>query len=334
MRIKNKNLDQLETQLENKKRASLNIFKSNITFINIFIFALFLFLLFSLFVPQFFTLRNMVNLSRQSSINVIVAIGMTLLLICGEFDLSIPGNISLTAMVLAVLLKANIAISLCILAAIVLSILIGAINGYLSTKIPSFIAFLGILSITRGLSLFITDGKAINALPKPFLLIGRIEIIGIPISWIYAMIILIVGIIISRYTVFGRQLYALGGNRDAARSTGVPIQLRVVQTFMIMGFLAGVAAIALVTRLDAAHPLMSADASLNAITAVVIGGTSLFGGRGHVVGSLIGALIITMLSNVFTLMSFPASLQGVILGVILIAVIFIDYLRVNVARNR
>ncbi|MHB1275876.1 MAG: ABC transporter permease [Candidatus Humimicrobiaceae bacterium] len=311
-----------------------NLFRGNVTFLNIFFFALFLFLIFSLLVPQFFTIKNMVNLSRQSSVNVIIAIGMTLLLICGEFDLSIPGTISLSAMLLAVMLKANIPIVLSIVTVLALSILVGFFNGYLSTKIPSFIATLGLLSITRGLSLFVTEGKAINALPKNFLLVGRIEIFKIPISWIYAMIILIVGIIVSRYTVFGRQLYALGGNRDAARSTGVPVNLRIMQTFMIMGFLAGIASIALVARIDAAHPLMSQDASLNAIAAVVIGGTSLFGGRGHVVGSLIGALIITMLSNVFTLMSFPTSLQGVILGMILIGVIYFDYLRVNIAKNR
>lgn len=315
------------------KGKFLNIFKGNITFINIFLFGTFLFIIFSIFVPQFFTIRNMVNLSRQSSVNVIIAIGMTLLLICGEFDLSIPGNISLSAMVLAVLLKAGLPIVLCIIITLALAVAIGFSNGILSTKIPSFIATLGLLSVTRGFSLYITNGKAIHALPDSFLIVGRLEPFGIPISWIYAMILLILGIIISRYTVFGRQLYALGGNRDAARSTGVPVNTRVVQTFMIMGFLAGIAAIALVARIDAATPLMSSNASLNAIAAVVIGGTSLFGGRGHVVGSLIGALIISILSNVFTLMSFPASLQGVILGVILIGVILIDYLRVNLSKK-
>lgn len=314
-------------------RKFLNIFKSNTTFINIFFFGAFLFIMFSIFVPQFFTIRNMVNLSRQSSVNVIIAIGMTLLLICGEFDLSIPGNISLSAMVLAVLLKAGLPVVLCIIITLALAAAIGFSNGILSTKIPSFIATLGILSVTRGFSLYITNGKAIHALPDSFLIVGRVEPFGIPISWIYAMIILILGIIISRYTVFGRQLYALGGNRDAARSTGVPVNTRIVQTFIIMGFLAGITAIALVAKIDAATPLMSSNASLNAIAAVVIGGTSLFGGRGHVVGSLIGALIISVLSNVFTLMSFPASLQGVILGVILIGVILIDYLRVNISRK-
>jgi ribose transport system permease protein len=314
-------------------RKFSNIFRSNTTFINIFLFGAFLFVMFSIFVPQFFTIRNMVNLSRQSSVNVIIAIGMTLLLICGEFDLSIPGNISLSAMVLGVMLKAGLPIALCIIITLILAVAIGFSNGLLSTKIPSFIATLGILSITRGFSLYITNGKAIHAFPDSFLLVGRLEPLGVPISWIYAMVLLIIGIIISRYTVFGRQLYALGGNRDAARSTGVPVNTRIVQTFMIMGLLAGIAAIALVTRIDAATPLMSSNASLNAIAAVVIGGTSLFGGRGHVVGSVIGALIISILSNVFTLMSFPASLQGVILGVILIGVILIDYLRVNISRK-
>jgi len=322
-----------DIRIKRKNGNFLNIFRGNVTFINIFLFAVFLFVLFSIFVPQFFTVRNMINLSRQSSVNVIIAIGMTLLLICGEFDLSIPGIISLSAMLLAVTLKAGLPITICIVIALALSVAIGFLNGILSTKIPSFIASLGMLSVTRGLSLYVTDGKSVNDFEDAFLIVGRAEPFGIPISWIYAMIILILGIIISRYTVFGRQLYALGGNRDAARSTGVPVNIRIIQTFMIMGFLAGIVSIALVARIDAATPTMSADASLNAIAAVVIGGTSLFGGRGHVFGSLIGAMIISVLSNVFTLMSFPASLQGVILGAILIGVILIDYVRVNVSRK-
>jgi len=322
-----------DIRIKRKNGNFLNIFRGNVTFINIFLFAVFLFVLFSIFVPQFFTVRNMINLSRQSSVNVIIAIGMTLLLICGEFDLSIPGIISLSAMLLAVTLKAGLPIAICIVIALALSVAIGFLNGILSTKIPSFIASLGMLSVTRGLSLYVTDGKSVNDFEDAFLIVGRAEPFGIPISWIYAMIILILGIIISRYTVFGRQLYALGGNRDAARSTGVPVNIRIIQTFMIMGFLAGIVSIALVARIDAATPTMSADASLNAIAAVVIGGTSLFGGRGHVFGSLIGAMIISVLSNVFTLMSFPASLQGVILGAILIGVILIDYVRVNVSRK-
>ena len=322
-----------DIRIKRKNGNFLNIFRGNVTFINIFLFAVFLFVLFSIFVPQFFTVRNMINLSRQSSVNVIIAIGMTLLLICGEFDLSIPGIISLSAMLLAVTLKAGLPIAICIVIALALSVAIGFLNGILSTKIPSFIASLGMLSVTRGLSLYVTDGKSVNDFEDAFLIVGRAEPFGIPISWIYAMIILILGIIISRYTVFGRQLYALGGNRDAARSTGVPVNIRIIQAFMIMGFLAGIVSIALVARIDAATPTMSADASLNAIAAVVIGGTSLFGGRGHVFGSLIGAMIISVLSNVFTLMSFPASLQGVILGAILIGVILIDYVRVNVSRK-
>ena len=322
-----------DIRIKRKNGNFLNIFRGNVTFINIFLFAVFLFVLFSIFVPQFFTVRNMINLSRQSSVNVIIAIGMTLLLICGEFDLSIPGIISLSAMLLAVTLKAGLPITICIVIALALSVAIGFLNGILSTKIPSFIASLGMLSVTRGLSLYVTDGKSVNDFEDAFLIVGRAEPFGIPISWIYAMIILILGIIISRYTVFGRQLYALGGNRDAARSTGVPVNIRIIQAFMIMGFLAGIVSIALVARIDAATPTMSADASLNAIAAVVIGGTSLFGGRGHVFGSLIGAMIISVLSNVFTLMSFPASLQGVILGAILIGVILIDYVRVNVSRK-
>jgi len=155
----------------------------------------------------------------------------------------------------------------------------------------------------------------------------RISIEGIPLPAVLALLVLFLGVIFSRYMVMGRQLYALGGNRAAARSSGVPINRRLVQTFVLLGVLAAFGSLLLVAKVNAAYPLMETDASFDAITAVVIGGTSLFGGRGHVIGSAAGALIITMLANVFTLLSLPAALQGVIFGAILILVIFVDYLR-------
>lgn len=313
---------------EKKKGGFISdLFKGNNTFISIILLTLVLFVLFSFFVPNFFSIRNLINLSRRSAVDIIIAIGMTLVLLCGEIDLSLPGIISFVAMVTALMLKAGIPIVICVISALIMGVAIGFLNGLLANKIPSFIGTLGILSITRGMSLYFTNGSAIHAFPERFLLIDRFTVFHIPISWLYAVIILIIALIITRYSVFGRQIYALGGNRNAAKSCGVPVSKRVIETFMIMGFLGAVASLTLVAKVDAATPLMSQDASLNAIAAVVIGGTSITGGKGHVVGSAAGALIITMLSNVFTLMSFPASLQQVILGAILILVILIDYFR-------
>jgi ribose transport system permease protein len=325
----------LNINAEEKKRNNFfsDLFKGNNTFISIILLALVLFALFSFFVPNFFSIRNLINLSRRSSVDIIIAVGMTLVLLCGEIDLSLPGIISFVAMVTALMLKAGTPIIICVIAALAMGVTIGFLNGLLAIKIPSFIGTLAILSITRGMSLYFTNGSAVHAFPEKFLLIDRFTIFHIPITWVYAVIILIVALIITRYSVFGRQIYALGGNRNAARSSGVPISTRIIQTFMIMGFLGALGSIALMAKVDAATPLMSQDASLNAIAAVVIGGTSITGGKGHVIGSAAGALIITMLSNVFTLMSFPASLQQVILGVILIIVILIDYFRASRSSN-
>jgi ribose/xylose/arabinose/galactoside ABC-type transport system permease subunit len=297
------------------------------TYISIIFLAILLFAIFCLVVPDFSRIRNIVNLSRRSAIKIIVAIGMTFVLLCGEIDLSIPGIISFVGVVTAILLKANWPVVVCVLTALLIGTCLGLINGLLTIKIPSFIATLGMLSITRGLSLYITNGYSINGFDERFLALDRLELAGIPLPVILVVVVIALGVIFSRYMVVGRQLYALGGNRTAARSSGVPINLRLIQTFVILGFLSAFCSLLLIAKVNAAYPLMEADASFDAITAVVIGGTSLFGGRGHIVGSVAGALIITMLSNVFTLLSLPAALQGVIFGVILIAVIFVDHLR-------
>ncbi len=297
------------------------------TYMSIIFLAIALFVVFCLAVPDFSRVRNLINLSRRSSEGVIIAVGMTFVLLCGEIDLSIPGIISFVGVVTAIVLKAGFSPFLVIFGALAMGAILGFINGLLTTKIPSFIATLGMLSITRGLSLYITNGYSINGFDERFLAMDRISIEGIPLPAVLALIVLFLSVILSRYMVVGRQLYALGGNRVAARSSGVPINRRLVQTFMLLGVLAAFGSLLLVAKVNAAYPLMEADASFDAITAVVIGGTSLFGGRGHVIGSAAGALIITMLANVFTLLSLPAALQGVIFGAILILVIFVDYLR-------
>ena len=310
---------------ESRKNIFGKFFRSEKTYINVLALGIVLFIIFSLVVPKFFNLVNMFNLARRSSVNIIIAIGMTILLLCGQFDLSVPGNISLTAMIMAMMLKVGMPISLCVIFPLLLGSIIGLINGYFSTRLPSFIVTLGMLSITSGLSLFVTNSRVIHDLPESFLIIGRIEIFGFPISAVYALIIMVAAIIVTKFIVFGRHLYAIGGNKVVARRSGIPVNLRIVQSFIIMGFLSSFTALIIVTRVNAAHPVMQTDAALEAIAAAVIGGTSLYGGRGHVFGSFIGALIITMLANVFTLMAFHTSLQRVILGVILIGVIIVDY---------
>jgi ribose transport system permease protein len=323
-----------EVGIERKKlsRYITGIFRGSNTYISIILLAVILFIICSIVIPDFFTIRNLINLLRRSSIDIIIAVGMTIVLLTGEIDLSIPGIMGTVGMITALLLKDGIPVVLCVIIAFAIGIFFGFINGILSTKIPSFIATIGVLSITRGIALYVTNGATIATLPEQFLLVDRTTIVGIPIAAVYVLIIVIIFIIVTTYTSFGRQLYAIGGNRDAARSCGFSVNLRVIQTFIIMGALGTLAALTLVAKINAATPLLYENASLNAIAAVVIGGTSLFGGRGHIAGSVGGAFIIVMLSNIFTLVGFTLAVQQIILGIILITVILIDYFRTHYAR--
>lgn len=301
-------------------------FISGRTYMNAVIIFIVLFAVCAIVTPHFLDTQNLFNILKRGAPDIIMAVGMTSLILCSQFDLSLPGQITLCGGLLAISLKVGLPIFLCLIICFSTGAFIGLINGLLSTKLPSFIITLGMLTITGGLTLYLMHNTAIHELPENFLILARVQPL-IPMQAIYTILIIVFFIILTRYTVFGRQLYEIGGNRLAARSIGVPIERRIITVFVTMGFLSSFAAFLIVARLNASHPIMYTDASFKAITALVIGGTSLFGGRGHVFGSVVGALIMTLLANLFNLMGFPTPLQGVVLGAVLITVIAIDYLR-------
>ena len=318
-------------EVRNKSNYFSRLFRGKNTFMSITVVAIVLFVIFSFVVPNFMTYRNLFNLLRRSAVDIILACGMTLILLSAQIDLSVPGVMGLVGMLTALMLKAGVPIYIAIIGGFSIGIFIGFLNGLLSTKIPSFIATLGMWSITGGIALYVTSGVTVHSLPENFLLIGRFSFYNIPIAAFYALIIIIITLVLTIFLPFGRHLYALGGNSNAARSSGIPVNTRIVQTFMIMGAFAAIASLTLVAKVNSAVPYLYESAALNAIAAVVIGGTSLFGGKGHVIGSCAGAFIITMLANVFTLLGLPVALQEVLLGVILIVVILFDYFRTRIS---
>lgn len=318
---------------EKKGKLIINIFRGQNTYISVIIIAIILFIIFSLTVPIFFSGRNLINLLRRSSIDIIIACGMTMVLLIGQIDLSVPGMMAAVGMTTAMLLKEGLPVTLCIVVAFAMGIFMGFLNGYFSTKIPSFVVTLGMWSVAKGAALYVTNGVTIGNFPERFLLIERTTIFNIPIAAVYAIIITIIFLVLTVYTPFGRQLYAIGGNRFAALSSGTPVNRRIIQVFIIMGILSTIAALILVSKINAAVPFLYESASLNAIAAVVIGGTSLFGGKGHVIGSVAGAIIIVMLVNVFVLLGLPLSIQEGSLGVILIVVILLDYFRTRLSQR-
>lgn len=301
---------------------------------------LFLIIYLAFATPYFFTLSNFLNITRQSSINAILAIGQTIVIIGAGIDLSVGAVLALSASMSAVAVSywgLNLAVG--ILLGLGTGALTGFITGVIITKgrIPDFVATLAMMTTARGLALILTQGlpvpshftalKLVGYLPAGLIWLGSGDVLGIPVPALVIVVITILGWMIMTRTTLGRAIYAVGGNREAARISGISFVRTKIMAYTIMGLLAGVAGIVLTGRLNSANALMAEGAELQSIAAVVIGGTNLFGGEGGVVGSLIGAFIMGTLGNGLNLLNVSAFVQRVILGLIIIGVVVFDQWR-------
>ena len=309
---------------------ALDFFKKRdyLSYVNVYFIFLLFFIGFVIFVPNFFTVANMFNFIRQATIPIILAVGMTLLLISADFDLSIEGQVAVIAMICAKLIahKGFDPIWALIFAPLI-GIAFGLFNGVLSIRIPSFIVTLGTLVITRGIALIINRSQSISNFPDMIKALARAKIFNIPILVVYAVVIVIIALIVTKKIRFGRQIYAMGGDRITARSFGIPINRNTIILFTLMGFLCGICALLLMGKPNSAHPLAMEGQSLDTVTAVILGGTSLYGGSGGIFGSVVGAGFIVMLSIVFNLIGISSAWKRVILGLALITVVLLDYVR-------
>jgi len=290
--------------------------------------------------PHFLTLSNMVNVSRQSSINAILAVGQTLVIIGAGIDLSVGATMALSASFAAVAMTYwGQPMLLGIVLGMAIGALAGLINGLVITKgkIPDFIATLGMLSTARGIALIVTKGLPVPShltatelksyLPDVLIWLGSGDILGVPVPALIALGAVILGWVILNHTRFGRTIYAIGGNREAARVSGISVERTKIATYAVMGLLAAVAGTVLTGRMNSANALMGEGAELQSIGAVVIGGTDLFGGEGGVIGTLIGALIMGVLNNGLNLLNVSAFWQRVIMGLIIVFVVVFDQWR-------
>lgn len=287
--------------------------------------------------PYFLSATNLLNVGRQSAVNMIIASGMTLVIFTGGIDLSV-GSIKALAATTAIVLATHFGVNtwLSILVCLVVGLLFGAINGVIITKgkVPDFIATLGMLSLAKGLSLLITDGMpvpdfqyAVREVPDEIIALGAGEILWIPAPFLIALIVVLITWFISKNTHVGRYLFAVGGNKEAARVTGISVEKTKVIAYAFSGLFAAVAGIVLSGRLGSANSLMGTGAELTAIAAVVLGGTNLFGGEGSLGGTLIGAITIAVLNNGLNLLAVSAFWQQVIMGAVIIAVVIFDQWR-------
>ncbi len=298
-------------------------------------------LVISLLTDKFFSAENGWNILRQISINLCLSIGMTMIILSGGIDLSVGAILGLSGAMAAGVLKNGIAVPQfdvllqftvfgAIAVALLTGLLLGLINGVVITRFrgPPFVATLGMLSIARGLTMLWTGGFPVTGLGQSFAVIGTGVQLGIPMPvWISAALAGIFFVVV-RKTRFGRYLYAVGGNERAALLTGLPVNRIKIVVYALGGLLAAVAGLIVTARLDSAQPNAGLGYELDSIAAVVIGGTSLSGGRGSILGSVLGCLIIGVLNNGLFLLDVSPFWQQVVKGFVILVAVAIDKLQV------
>ena len=299
------------------------------------VFVFFLFcLILSFSSPYFLTTSNVLNILRQTSINGILSIGMTFVILTGGIDLSVGSVLAFAGIVGASYASPAFgghvsSLWVAITSALVAGLLLGSINGFIIAKwrVAPFVVTLGMLSMARGITYIYTHGMPVPQIDKKFLFIGKGTIFGIPMPVIIFAVVFLVCWIVLYKTRYGRYIYAVGGNEKSARISGVNTRFIIFTAYVISGLLSALGGLILTARTTAGLPQAGVAYELDAIAAVVIGGTSLSGGQGSLVGTVFGALIIGVINNGLDILGVSSYYQQVIKGAIIVAAVLIDSFR-------
>ncbi len=276
--------------------------------------------------PHFLTVSNLLNVLEQTALNAVVAVGMTFVIISGGIDLSVGSVLALAGICLALALEAGVPAPVAIALALAVGGACGLVNGLLITlgRLPPFIATLGMMSVARGVALMLAEGRPISGFSEGFRAIATERVLAIPAPVVITIVIYAVAHFVLTRTVFGRTTYAIGGNEEAARLSGVQVRFHKTAVYGVAGLTSAAAAVVLTARLNSAQPTAGTMYELDAIAATVIGGSSLLGGEGTVTGTLIGALIMGVLRNGLNLLNVSSFLQQVVIGVVIIGAVLVD----------
>lgn len=281
--------------------------------------------IFSSLSSRFLTVSNFINVTRQVSIEAIIAFGMTLVIISGGIDLSVGSSLALSSAVLASLVREG-RIFLGIIVGLGVGIAVGFVNGIIVAKgkIQPFIVTLATMAICRSLTLAYTEGMPITGFPDSFRFIGREDIFGIPVPILIMLITLFGLYFILSNTKFGLRLYAVGGNETAAMLSGIKVDFYKVIVYVLSGGMAALSGIVLTSRLNSAQPTIGVGFELNAIAAVVLGGASLSGGKGSIIGTFLGALLMGLINNGMNIMNISPFYQDAVKGLVILAAVLIE----------
>jgi ribose transport system permease protein len=287
--------------------------------------------------PSFLNAVNVTNVLRQVALFGIVSVGMTFVILTKGIDLSVGSILGVCSVTTALLLADNWPVEAVVPAALLIGIAMGAMNGLGITLggIPPFIMTLGMMVMGRGLALTLANGQpvALGARAADFMWLGRGMMLGVPVPvWIF-LIVAAIAIFVLRYSAYGRQIYAVGSNPEAAHLSGINVGLVTFTVYVVSGFLASLTAIIFVSRLTVGEPTAGTGIELEAIAITVIGGTSLFGGEGGILGTIIGAGILAVLANIMNLLGISPFTQQIVKGAIIIGAVLYEMLRKRRARH-
>ncbi|MBU9711231.1 ribose ABC transporter permease [Bacillus tamaricis] len=279
--------------------------------------------------PRFITLDNILNIFRQVSINGLIAFGMTFVILTGGIDLSVGAILALSGMLLGLMIAAGVPELIAIPTVIIFGALLGLFNGIFvaKVKLQAFIVTLATMTMYRGITMIISDGIPAMGLTSdaPILnFFSQGSILGLPFPMVLLLIVFVILMILLKYTVFGRGVYAIGGNEEVARLASLPTDRIKTMVYVISGTMAALAGVILTSRLSSAQPTAGMMFELDAIAAVVIGGTSLAGGKGRLFGTLIGVLIIGVLNNGLNIIGVSAFYQQFIKGLVILLAVILD----------
>jgi ribose transport system permease protein len=305
------------------KLCSKNFFiqnKAMITFLA-------LFFVMSAFNPYFLTIENLLLVLQQSSINSIIAVGMMFVILTRGIDLSVGSSLALSAMFCASMVYNGFNLVIVFILTLFIGIFLGFISGIIVVKgqVQPFIATLVTMTLFRGLTLLYSQGYPIAAISDKFECIGNGRFFGVPIPVIITAIVYFLAYFILKYTRFGRYVYAVGSNEEATKLAGINISKIKLYVYMICGLLSSLAGLILVSRLSSSQPTAGIGYELDAIAAVVLGGTSLFGGKGNIIGTLMGSLIIGLIGNSLNLLDISSYYQLIVKSIVILIAVLFDF---------
>ncbi|MFO1138711.1 MAG: ABC transporter permease [Paracoccus sp. (in: a-proteobacteria)] len=283
------------------------------------------------FAPNFLTLPNQLNILRDAAFVGIIAWGMTLVLIAGEIDISVGPHVAFAGVVLATLAQAGLPLPLACLLVLILGALIGSVAGALRAymDVPSFIVTLALWLALRGIAQVMSDAVPIVIMDFGFQKLGAGSVLGVPVPAVIMLALFLVFSFIATQTVFGRSVYAVGGNAEAARLSAIPVARVRIAVFAITGTLAALTGILVASRLGSGNSGAASGLEFDIIAAVVVGGTSLFGGRGTMLGTLLGVIFIAALVNGLVLMGVDPFAQGIVRGAVILVAVMVNIVSIK-----